>query len=29
VPEAGGAILQLIGVGMAIAIFTPKRPKPA
>ncbi|MGO4195843.1 DMT family transporter [Rhizobium sp. YAF28] len=29
VPEAGGAILQLIGVGMAIAIFTPKRAKQA
>jgi len=24
VPEAGGAVLQLIGVGMAIAIFTPE-----
>ncbi|MBB3655967.1 drug/metabolite transporter (DMT)-like permease [Rhizobium sp. BK650] len=29
VPEAGGAILQLVGVGMAIAIFTPTRPKQA
>ena len=29
VPEAGGAILQLIGVGMAIAIFTPKQAKQA
>jgi drug/metabolite transporter (DMT)-like permease len=29
VPEAGGAILQLVGVGMAIAIFTAKRPKQA
>ena len=29
VPEAGGAVLQLIGVGMAIAIFTPKRVKQA
>jgi drug/metabolite transporter (DMT)-like permease len=29
VPEAGGAVLQLIGVGMAIAIFTPKRAKQA
>ncbi len=27
VPEAGGAILQLAGVGMAIAIFTPRRVK--
>lgn len=29
VPEAGGAILQLAGVGMAIALFTPKRTKQA
>ncbi len=29
VPEAGGAILQLAGVGMAIAIFTPKKGKRA
>jgi drug/metabolite transporter (DMT)-like permease len=29
VPEAGGAILQLAGVGMAIAIFSPKKAKRA
>lgn len=29
VPEAGGAILQLAGVGMAIALFTPKQAKQA